>query len=75
MFLLAGITCIIFGATKTRDIFTQVAFEEDIEFYDIVDEFQLIEDTTFDGIHYKNGKVYSTYDRTSEDGGKKACPT
>ncbi|MEW6747392.1 MAG: hypothetical protein AB1486_32070 [Planctomycetota bacterium] len=39
-----------------------------------VSEFQLVEDTTFTGVTRRDGRLYSTYDR-SKPAGKRACPT
>lgn len=72
--LALGLGLVIFGLFNSRVVYTQEALEYGVDYYDEIKELHIIEDTTFDGIVKKDGKLYSTYDRSAKQG-KRACPT
>lgn len=70
MFLLLSLMFIAIGLLRTlkvHDLDTEL-------FYHRIPERQVVIDTTFSGIIRKNGKLYSTYDRSVKLG-RQACPT
>ncbi len=68
VFLLAGMRRSVKAYEPGTDEFGILAYQQ-------VPERVLVEDATFGGITRKNGRVYSTYDRSAPKQGKRACPT
>lgn len=72
LFAAAGLIAV--GATRRVKVYD--AGEDDFGFltHTKVHDMALVADTTFGGIELKDGKLYSTYDR-SKPRGRAACPT
>lgn len=73
--LLAALALMAFGATRRHKVWDAKPDEFGVETYAKISERQLVEDATFSGTIRKAGKLVATYDRTSKDAGKRACPT
>jgi len=76
--LLGSVAMICFGSSRTREIRLQSA-DEDFEILELypfeeISDFQLTIDATFTGVEYRDGALYSTYDRAAPPT-KRLCPT
>jgi len=74
--LLAALVMLGVGAARTHKIFDEKDAFADfgmVTFARISDR-ELVEDATFTGVMQKDGKLYSTYDRSAPRG-KRMCPT
>lgn len=65
---------VLAGAARTHRAYTQDGDTFGLLTFDKVSERQLVVDSTFTGVERRNGRLFSTYDRTVERG-KRACPT
>ena len=74
--LAAALAMLVAGSIHAHKVYDQQA--EFAEFglvaFSKISDSQLVMDATFTGVIRKDGKLYSTYDRT-QPRGKKACPT
>jgi hypothetical protein len=77
-FLTIAVAVALIGAglnrTKIITFDKQIWEEDQTDFPEIISELQLLEDSTFSGVEYIDGKLYTNYDRTQAKT-KKACPT
>ncbi len=76
--LLGSVAMICFGSSRTREIRVQNADELaellDLHPFEEISDFQLTIDATFTGVEYRDGALYSTYDRAAPPT-KRLCPT
>jgi hypothetical protein len=74
--LLVAVAMLTVGAMRTHTVYDddEVAAEFGIFTPQTISEAEMVIDTTFTGVTYRDGRLFSTYDRT-EKGGKRACPT
>lgn len=72
--LVVGAALLVIGAQQTRKVYKAEVRGYGVEVFDMVSEFELVEDATFSGVERDEGKLYSTYDRTAGKT-KRACPT
>lgn len=75
--LLAAIALLVYGVRLTRKVYEddEVAAEFGIYTFEHVPERNLVIDATFSGCVKKDGKLFTTYDRSEPLRGKRACPT
>ena len=77
--LAASIALIDAGRLEAHEVCLHNA-AEDYEFlgfyaFEVVSELDLLVDSTFSGVVRKDGRLWSTYDRSVPATGKRACPT
>jgi len=74
--LLMAIALLTVGAMRSHKVYDddEVAAEFGIFTHQTISDVQMVIDTTFTGVTYRDGRLFSTYDRT-EQRGKRACPT
>jgi len=74
--LLVAVAMLAMGAMRSHTVYDddEVAAEFGIFTHHAISDAQMVIDTTFTGVTYRDEKLWSTYDR-SEKAGKRACPT
>ena len=70
----AAVGLLAAGAFRTHAVYDPDAAEFGIALSTNITDWQMVVDSTFSGVARRNGKLYSTYDR-SQPVGKRACPT
>ncbi len=69
-----AILLLVVGALRTHQVYDPDTEEYGIQAFDRISDAELTIDATFSGTKRRDGRLYSTYDR-SEPRGKQACPT
>jgi hypothetical protein len=72
--LAVAVALLVASAARRHAVYDRDAAEFGIELATNVSERVLVADTTFRGVELRDGRLYSTYDR-SQPVGKRACPT
>ena len=72
--LLAGMVLVAVGCFRALEVYTWRSKHRRVKQTERITEFQFTEDTTFSGLLFDDGFLYTNYDRSAK-GGKKACPT
>jgi hypothetical protein len=72
--LLLACAFLLAGAVLRHKVYDSVADDFGIPAFLRISERQLVIDSTFSGVERKNGRLYSTYDR-SQPRAKRSCPT
>ena len=72
--LVVAVVLVISGVFSSHKVYTQEAREYGLDFSEEISDLELIEDATFSGVEFKEGKLYSNYDRSAGKS-KRACPT
>lgn len=73
--LALALVLIALGAARTHKVFDFDSAQYDEPSFTKVSDKALIIDATFSGVERREGKLYSTYDRSAPRAGKQACPT
>ena len=74
LLLLLSVVLLGIGALRRRDVFDPESAKRGIELCDPISDRQMTIDATFSGVERRDGRLYSTYDRTVKRA-KRACPT
>ena len=74
-FLLVAVGFLLVGAARTHKVYPDELAASFGEEAITIPDWQLVIDTTFSGVARQEQALISTYDRTVEDAGKRACPT
>ncbi|MBU1692433.1 MAG: hypothetical protein KKC51_00550 [Verrucomicrobia bacterium] len=73
--VLAGaLVLIVLGLARTHKVYAADSEEFGILVFERIPDRQLVVDATFSGVLRRDGRLFSTYDR-SEIRGKQTCPT
>ncbi len=74
--LAIAVACIATGAVYSRKVYEQDEMGQEFGLitFERIPDWQLTIDATFTGVVRKDGKLYSTYDRSAPRG-KRSCPT
>jgi len=71
---LAALSLIAIGMVRSHKVYDPQTEQFGIVAFSRVPDKNLVMDTTFGGVTWTGGRLYSTYDRTLPRG-KQACPT
>ena len=74
LLLLLSVVLLGVGAFRRRDVYDPESEKRGVDLCDPVSDRQMTIDATFSGVERRNGRLYSTYDRTVKRA-KRACPT
>lgn len=72
--LIAAFVLLILGIFCTRKVYDAQTEAVGVVAFIKLSDRNLVVDATFTGVERRNGRLYSTYDR-SQPRGKQACPT
>ncbi len=75
VFLVLCVVFLLAGGRRKMRAYEQTTDEFGILTFNTISEAALVEDSTFAGVIRKDGRLYSTYDRSAPKEGKRACPT
>lgn len=73
--LILAVVVLVAGARRSLKAYEADSEQVGILTFQRISERQLVEDSTFAGVIRKDGRLYSTYDRSQPREGKRACPT
>lgn len=72
--LLAALALLVIGLARAHKVYDPDSVEFGILVFERITDRQLVVDATFSGVLRREGRLFSTYDRTVTRG-KQPCPT